>query len=100
MAFATIEVARHEFHLEVGRQISIVGFDDVALAEWPSFSLTTYSQPIVTMVDRAISTLKALLSATSDPVRAVIPGELVVRTSARVPQHGLEIMDQRCVWRN
>ena len=34
-AFAVMETARSEFGLQVGREVSIVGFDDVALAAWP-----------------------------------------------------------------
>src|SRR3546814_5179565 len=38
MALAAIEVARSEFGLEVGRDVSIIGFDDIAMAAWPSHS--------------------------------------------------------------
>ena len=87
MAFATIETARAEFGLEVGRDISIVGFDDVPLAAWPSFLLTTYSQPIQLMVHRVVEiTLGHLEPGGAGPVRATVPGELVVRRSARLPR--------------
>src|SRR3546814_9070401 len=61
MALAAIEVARSEFGLEVGRDVSIIGFDDIAMAEWHSHSLTTYSQPIKLMVQRLTSIVKSLL---------------------------------------
>ena len=86
MAFATIETARVAFGLEVGRSVSIVGFDDVPLAAWPSFLLTTYSQPIPPMVERVVEiTLGHLEPGGSAPIRATVPGELVIRRSARVP---------------
>ena len=86
MAFATIETARHEFGLEVGRDLSIVGFDDVPLAAWPSFALTTFSQPIQAMVQRVVEiTLGHLEPGGSGPVHATVPGALVVRRSARLP---------------
>jgi len=86
MAFVTIETARAEFGLEVGRDVSIVGFDDVPLAAWPSFALTTYSQPIQPMVQRVVEiTLGHLAHGGSGPVRATVPGALVVRRSARLP---------------
>ena len=86
MAFATIETARGEFGLEVGRDVSVVGFDDVPLAAWPSFQLTTYSQPIQPMVRRVVEiTLGHLEPGGTGPVRATVPGELVVRRSARLP---------------
>ena len=86
MAFATIETARVEFGLEVGRDVSVVGFDDVPLAAWPSFQLTTYSQPIQPMVRRVVEiTLGHLEPGGTEPVRETVPGELVIRRSARLP---------------
>lgn len=55
MALATIEVARFEFGLVIGRQIGVAGFDDIDQARWPSFDLTSYSQPIEEMVGNVIA---------------------------------------------
>src|SRR3546814_5107711 len=90
MALAAIEVARSEFRLEVGRDVSIIGFDDIAMAAWPSHSLTTYSQPIQLMVQRLTSIVQSLLRDTNYPPTAtIVPGRLVVRGSARVPPMGI-----------
>ncbi|WP_158744503.1 LacI family DNA-binding transcriptional regulator [Acidisphaera sp. L21] len=87
MAFAVIETARSEFGLTIGRDISVVGFDDVALAAWPSFMLTTYSQPIQPMVHRLVEiTLQHIEQGGGDPIRDIVPGALIIRTSARLPQ--------------
>ena len=89
MAFATIETARSEFGLTVGRDVSVVGFDDVPLAAWPSFMLTTYAQPIQPMVQRVVEiTLRHIEEGGGAPVRDVVPGALIVRSSARVPAGG------------
>ena len=86
MAFATIETARSQFGLEVGRDVSVVGFDDVPLAAWPSFLLTTYAQPIEPMVRRVVEiTLRHLEPGGTEPIRETVPGELVIRRSARLP---------------
>ena len=82
MAIATIEVARHELGLCVGEDIGIVGFDDIPMAGWPSFALTTYSQPVERMADKAVEFVTRL----NDPQgerHEVIPGELIVRGSTR-----------------
>jgi DNA-binding LacI/PurR family transcriptional regulator len=85
-AFAVMETARAEFGLDVGREVSIVGFDDVGLASWPAFSLTTFSQPIRPMVQRVVEVTLGRIEGDDDgPVHDVVPGELVVRTSARLP---------------
>ena len=84
MAVATIDVARSEFGHDIGRQLSVVGFDDIAMAKWPSFSLTTYAQSTAAMVDATV-TLVQNARVGGDPADRVIPGSLVIRGSARRP---------------
>jgi DNA-binding LacI/PurR family transcriptional regulator len=100
MALAALEVARHEFNLAIPRDISIVGFDDAEPARWPSFDLTTYSQPVKPMVEEAV---RILLRLIGDPsagrANAVVPGELIVRGSARRPAAGITRVDGREVWK-
>ncbi|MFT4027005.1 MAG: LacI family DNA-binding transcriptional regulator [Novosphingobium sp.] len=82
MALGAIEVARSEFGLKVGREVGIAGFDDIEMSDWPSFQLTTYSQPIQQLVDVVSDILL-------DPERAaaaetkVVSGELKIRASTR-----------------
>ncbi|WP_044563121.1 LacI family DNA-binding transcriptional regulator [Azospirillum sp. B4] len=86
MAMAGLEVARFEFGLAPGRDLSIVGFDNVAAAAWSSFDLTTYSQPIDRMVPVVVrATLEQMASPQAEPVRAVVEGGLIVRSSSRGP---------------
>ena len=84
MAFAAIQTAREEFGLTPGRDISIVGFDDIPLAAWPMFSLTTFSQPIDAMAERVVDvTLQRLEHPDLPAVRDIIPGQLILRRSTR-----------------
>jgi len=100
MAFAFIGVARHEFGLTVGKDISVVGFDDAPIASWPDFNLTTYSQPIPLIVARTADALQSMLENPDQaPIHAVIAGDLIVRGSARVPRSGLMEADGRLIWR-
>ncbi|WP_164975546.1 LacI family DNA-binding transcriptional regulator [Sphingobium fluviale] len=79
MAIAAIETLRTEFGIEPGRQCAVAGFDNISMAAWPSFSLTTYSQPIDRMVAHAV----AFIAGESEGERAVVvPGELIIRNSA------------------
>jgi DNA-binding LacI/PurR family transcriptional regulator len=59
MALAAIEVARFELGLEVGRDLGIAGFGDIEQASWPSFHLTTYTQPVDTMIEEVAKILLA-----------------------------------------
>ncbi|GLT00913.1 LacI family transcriptional regulator [Sphingobium jiangsuense] len=83
MAIAAINVARHEFGLDVGRELSIVGYDDVPMAAWPAFSLTSYSQPAQAMVDETVRLIHALRAAPASHERVMLEGSLVVRGSSR-----------------
>lgn len=86
MAFAVMETARAEFGLQVGRDVSIVGFDDVGLASWPAFDLTTFSQPARLMAQQvATVTLERIEDPLGRPVHGTVPGELIVRGSALCP---------------
>jgi DNA-binding LacI/PurR family transcriptional regulator len=100
MATAVAEVARHEIGLRIPRDLSLVGFDDTGPARWPSFSLTSFSQPIAPMVDATVAQICAMIEDPAAEVRGtVIPGELVVRGSARIPPEGCITIDGTLVWR-
>jgi DNA-binding LacI/PurR family transcriptional regulator len=99
MAIATLQVAQHEFGLDVGKDVSIVGFDDSACASWPLVDLTTYVQPAQLMADRVAEILQhQLYSRTEEPCLDVMPGELIVRSSARRPKRGISGIAGREVW--
>lgn len=84
MAIAALNVAR-ALGLEPGRDISIVGFDDISMAAWPSISLTTYLQPIGLLVREAVEVVRAQLEdSASQPIQKILSGHLIVRNSARL----------------
>jgi len=82
VAMTLIDVARHEFGLEIGREIGVAGFDDRPMASWPTFDLTTYSQPVDTMIDQAAEILLASPDC-GRPVQIVVDGVLQLRGSTR-----------------
>lgn len=83
MAFAGLGVIEKEFGLNVPDDISVVGFDDVPLASWPSFNLTTVRQPVHEMVNETVRLLLDLPDSQQDPVHIEIESPLVVRASVR-----------------
>lgn len=92
MAAAAVSVARR-FGLAVPEDLSVVGFDDTALATtvWPE--LTTVKQPIAAMAEAALQLLIADLRspATNTARRAterVLSHALIVRDSAVPPVSG------------
>lgn len=86
MAFAVIDVIR-ERNLRVADDISVVGYDDVPLAAWGAYDLTTVRQPLNRMVDATVDTLLAQIDDPTRPAQKIeIDGPLILRTSARIPQ--------------
>ena len=86
MAFAVMDVLRGKLGLAIPEDVSVVGYDDVQLAAWPSFDLTTVSQPSDRMVAETVSALMAQIEdGERVPRRVSINGGLVVRGSARRP---------------
>lgn len=99
MALAAINVARGELGLDVGREISIVGFDNAGPGAWPLFGLTTYAQPIQAMVDQVVAiTCERLADPAAEAVRKVMPGSLAVRSSARLPPTGIVLRQGQQIW--
>jgi DNA-binding LacI/PurR family transcriptional regulator len=99
MALAVAEVARFELGLRIPEDVSLVGFDNVGPAAWSSFALTTFTQPVKLMVESAVDLMMGQIADPGSPVqRIVVPGDLIVRGSARVPGDCIEIDGQR-VWR-
>lgn len=71
--------------LSVPRDISVVGFDDMDIAAWSPYRLTTVQQPVVAMVDEAIAQIAAHLENPASRLQSkVFPCELVIRNSLRL----------------
>ncbi len=96
MAMGALDVARCQMDIEVPDELSIIGFDDIPMASWDSYSLTTIRQPIKPMVDATVDVLMdAIENTQADPVLRWIPPEFVERGSARTmgTDTGLEESD-------
>jgi DNA-binding LacI/PurR family transcriptional regulator len=71
--------------LEVPRDISVVGFDDLFLASYTQPPLTTVRQPMRRMGQLAMEHLVKLMSRETSVVKIEIEPELIIREStARV----------------
>jgi DNA-binding LacI/PurR family transcriptional regulator len=80
MAIATIETLRSEFGITPGQECAVVGFDDIPMASWPSFMLTTYSQPLDVMVSRTVDLVVG--RDLPDDRCVIVKGALIMRSSA------------------
>jgi DNA-binding LacI/PurR family transcriptional regulator len=86
MAFAVMDAVRAA-GLVPGQDVSVVGYDDVPMASWGAYDLTTIRQPVNRMVDAAVATMLAQVETPeSTPRQIEIEGELILRSSARMPE--------------
>lgn len=87
MAFAVLETLRTELGRAVPEDVSVVGYDDVAMAAWPTYDLTTLRQPARRMADETVTMLLGMIEDGVTPMgRLEIESPLILRGSARIPQ--------------
>jgi LacI family transcriptional regulator len=85
MAFGAVN-ATHRLGFRVPEDVSIVGFDDVWMAAWESFELTTVHQPLAEMARASVELLTARLANPEREVRRLVfPATLVVRKTTAPP---------------
>ena len=83
MAYAVIDMIRYELQLNIPGDVLVVGFDDAPPSAWPSYSLTTYSQPLEPMVSATIKLFRSLIEKSPKEVEnIVVPGRLIERGSS------------------
>lgn len=100
MAVAVMDVARHQLGLNVPKDISIVGYDDVGPARWTSYDITSMSQPVNKMVSATVSILLDQINTGEiGAEHRIFSGDLIVRSSARVPDTGIIEHDGRRIFR-
>lgn len=83
VAFAALNAAKAR-GVAVPAEVSVLGFDDVAMSAWPSFDLTTVRQPIR---DMALGAVELILARLAEPEREathrLLPCSLVERSTTR-----------------
>lgn len=85
MAFGVLDTLR-ERGMRPGSDISVIGYDDVPLASWGAYDLTTVRQPVNRMVQSAVDMLMDRIDDRDTPAGTIqIEGDLILRGSARIP---------------
>ena len=87
MAVAVMDTLRFDLGLKVPQDVSVVGYDDVTVASWPAYDLTTVRQPANRMVAETVDILLGKIDGSqTTPRRVEIDGPLILRGSARIPE--------------
>jgi len=78
--------AAREMGIRVPTELSVMGYDDVPIANYMLPPLTTIAQPFVQMGQTAVELLlKSIENPDTEPERAVLPTHMVIRESAAPP---------------
>jgi LacI family transcriptional regulator len=77
--------ACHRMGLRVPEDVSVVGFDDIAMAGWDLYRLTTVRQDLRRMAQIAV---ELVLDGAGEPQRIVLPAEMVRRDTVGQPATG------------
>jgi len=92
LALGGIDALREEVRISVPHDISVAGFDDIAMAGWPRYELTTYRQPIDRIVNFAVRLITEPAASEQDRgALHLVSGELVVRNSTAVRSASVEV---------
>lgn len=83
MAFMVMDVLRQELGLKVPEDVSIIGFDDTAVAGWPSYDLTTMRQDSKAMVVATVAALVAQIDGAEATPVPPLPVTCVERGTVR-----------------
>lgn len=87
MAFAVLDTLRQEMGLRVPQDVAVVGYDDVPLAAWAAYDLTTMRQPVNRMVEATVETLISRIEDPSTPPRRIeIESPLIQRGTTKGPR--------------
>jgi LacI family transcriptional regulator len=86
LALGALDAARR-LGVRVPHDCSIIGYDDIEMASWEVFSLTTIRQPIARMAEAAARLLVERIEGVADRPgrRRVFDAELVVRATIAPP---------------
>ncbi|GAB5376632.1 MAG: LacI family DNA-binding transcriptional regulator [Acuticoccus sp.] len=81
LAVGGIDALKTVAGLSVPGDIAVAGFDDIPMASWSAYSLTTYRQPIAALAEEATRILSAGGDAPAPAGQTTLAGQLVVRAS-------------------
>lgn len=77
-----IDVLKYEFGLRIGKDVALIGFDNIFMSEWPAYSLSTFVQPVTEMAQDGLAILFANIEDHSmAPVEHRYPFTLIERES-------------------
>jgi DNA-binding LacI/PurR family transcriptional regulator len=84
ISLGAMDTARYELGIQIPEDLSVIGFDDISAAKWPTYNLTTIRQPINEMITATLELLERGVEQAPNSEIKLLPVELIVRGSARI----------------
>ena len=82
MAMAVMDTLRIELGLEIPRDVSVLGFDNVKQASWGAYQLSSVVQDADAMINATVSLLMEEMDGATQNRAVVLPTQLVLRQSS------------------
>jgi DNA-binding LacI/PurR family transcriptional regulator len=83
IACGFLDSARHDFGLDVPRDLCVIGFDDIPQAGWASYRLTTFAPPVDEIASRVAKLAAAPAGDIEPDQRIVFEAPLIWRGTVR-----------------
>lgn len=77
-----MDSARYEYHIRIPEDIAMIGFDDIQLASYASYNITSFVQPMDEMIAKICELIMEPGGNNSTPNLTLFPCTLVTRTTA------------------
>ena len=81
LAVGGMDALRDERGIRIPEDIMIAGFDDIEMASWPRYDLTTYRQPVDELIACAVRLIGNTGPARLGPTILRLSGQIVIRST-------------------
>ncbi len=71
LAYALLDVARHEFNLSIPRSLMVIGVDDAPPSAWQGYALSTMRQDVPHLVAQTVDLLVERIAVAGARARAI-----------------------------
>ena len=77
-----MDSARFEYHFPIPEDIAMIGFDDIQLASYTSYNITSFVQPMDEMIAKICELIMDPEKNDVSPNLTLFPCTLITRTTA------------------
>ena len=83
IAMGVMDAARYKLGIKIPEELSVIGYDNIEMASWESYSLSTIHQPVQQMIEEVVNMVNELLiDGTCQEHIKMIEPQLILRKSS------------------